>query len=233
MNSHLRKDLERLKTRIMGVAVAVEENLRKSVKALRELSEELALDVCRTDAEIDKMEVETEEECLKILALHQPVASDLRFVITVLKINNELEHIGDMAANVAKRIPFIKRETPVEIPFGLEKMTSGTLAMLKDGIDSFLREDERLAIRVCEDDESIDAENRACYGRVKEAIAQNPRNAMAEINYLLVSKSFERIADLCTNIAEDIIYMKHSIIVRHNLKAAIEEMGAMQSQRGQ
>lgn len=224
MNAHLRKDLERLKAQIVREAIAVESNLRKSVKALRELSPKIAEEVVGADYDIDKMEVDVEEECLKILALHQPVASDLRLVITVLKINNELEHIGDVAVNIAKRIPFIAAERGSEIPFDLDMVTSRAVYMLKCAIDSFLEEDEHLALGVCRDDEIIDGENRKCYGKVKEAVAKNPSSAMLQINYLLVSKSLERIGDLCTNIAEDIIYMKRSIIVRHNLKNAIKEI---------
>lgn len=224
MNSHLRHDLEKLKNRILKVAINVEENVRRCVVALRELSEPLADNVISADFEIDKMEVDTEEECLKILALHQPVASDLRFVVTVLKINNELEHIGDMAVNIAKRINFIKAQPKISIPFDLEKMATRTIYMLKSSIDAFLKGDELLALGVCEDDEIIDEENRKCYGSVESGIKAAPDSAMTEINYLLVSKSFERIADLCTNIAEDVIYMKHSIIVRHNLKSAANDI---------
>ena len=224
MNSHLRHDLKQLKDRLLKVAIAVEENVRKSVRAITELSEPLAREVDSADAGIDKMEVDTEEECLKILALHQPVASDLRFVVTVLKINNELEHIGDVAANVAKRAIMLKSQPKIEIPFDLDKMASRTIYMLRSSIDAFLRGDELLAIGVCEDDEIVDSENRRCYGAVERGVKSAPETAMAEINYLLVSKCFERIADLCTNIAEDVIYMKHSIIVRHNVKAAAEEI---------
>lgn len=224
MNAHLRKDLERLKAQIVREAIAVESNVRKSVKALRELSVKLAEEVVKSDYDIDKTEVDIEEECLKILALHQPVASDLRLVITVLKINNELEHIGDVAVNIAKRIPFMVSEELSEVPFDLETVTSRAVYMLKCSIDSFLEEDEHLALGVCRDDEIIDNENRKCYGKVREIIEKNPQSAMLQINYLLVSKSLERIGDLCTNIAEDIIYMKRSIIVRHNLENAIKEM---------
>jgi len=224
MNSHLRKDLEKLKAQILKVAISVEENVRKSVRALRELSPDLANEVINFDYDIDKMEVDTEEDCLKILALHQPVASDLRFVITVLKINNELEHIGDMASNIAKRVSYIRTEKPVQIPFDIETMTSRTVYMLKTSIDAFLQYDELLAIGVCSDDSIVDEENRRCYGNVNSGIKENPEGAMAYINYLLVSKSLERIADLCTNIAEDIIYMKRSLIVRHNLSDAIEKI---------
>ncbi|OLA84618.1 MAG: phosphate transport system regulatory protein PhoU [Verrucomicrobia bacterium CAG:312_58_20] len=220
MNAHLVKDLDKLKAQILRVAAAVEENVRKSVRALRELSAPLAEDVVYSDRKIDEMEVETEEECLKILALHQPVASDLRFVITVLKINNELEHIGDMSANIARRVPFLLRGGKAPIPFDIDKMTSRTVYMLKSSIDAFLNGDEHLAVGVCSDDSIVDEENRRCYGNVASGIAENPEAAMVYINYLLVSKSLERIADLCTNIAEDVIYMKRSLIVRHNLDEA-------------
>ena len=218
MNSHLRKDLENLKARILRVALAVEENVTRSARAIRELSEDLARAVIERDAVIDKMEVDTEEECLKILAVHQPVASDLRFVVTVLKINNELEHIGDMACNIVKRIRFIKDVPIPSIPFDLDKMSYHSIKMLKDSLDAFLREDEFLALKVCQDDRIIDDENRNCYLNVGRLISSNGASAMTQINYLLVSKAFERIADLCTNIAEDVIYMKYSLIVRHNIK---------------
>ena len=220
MNTHLRKDMDRLKAKILNLSSEVENNVRRAVKALRELSEPLAFDVVKRDKNIDELEVETEEECLKILALHQPVASDLRFVVTVLKINNELEHIGDVAANIAKRVPYIKANAAVDIPFDIETMTSRTVYMLKSSLDAFLSGDEILAIGVCHDDEIVDEENRKCYGKVEVSIGRNPESAMAYINYLLVCRSLERIADLCTNIAEDVVYMERSIIVRHNLAEA-------------
>lgn len=173
MNAHLVKDLDKLKAQILRVAAAVEENVRKSVRALRELSAPLAEDVVYSDRKIDETEVETEEECLKILALHQPVASDLRFVITVLKINNELEHIGDMSANIARRVPFLLRGGKAPIPFDIDKMTSRTVYMLKSSIDAFLNGDERLAVGVCSDDSIVDEENRRCYGNVASGIAEN------------------------------------------------------------
>lgn len=224
MNSHLRKDLDKLKTQILNVAACVETNVRKSVKALRELSEPLAEEVILYDREIDEMEVNTEEECLKILALHQPVASDLRFVITVLKTNNELEHIGDMAANIAKRVFYIRKERHIAIPFDIETMTTRTIYMLKSSLDAFISGDVMLALGVCEDDEIVDQENRKCYGNIEAAIKNDSESAMANINYLLVCRSLERIADLCTNIAEDVIYMERSMIVRHNLDERINEL---------
>lgn len=224
MNSHLVRDLEALKKRLLTLAMRVEENMLKSVRSLRAMSENMADEVVVSDKLIDSLEVDIEEDCMKILALHQPVASDLRFVITVLKINGELEHIGDVAANIAKRVGYIRAEDKVEIPFDFETMTTRTVYMLKTAIDAFLRQDSALALGVCSDDEIVDMANRECYSKVREIISKNPRSAMCCINWLLVSKSLERIADMCTNIAEDVIYMRHSIIARHNIKAASEQI---------
>ncbi len=220
MNMHLKKDMDKLKVQMLSLAGRVEENVRKAVKALRELSMPLADDVIKNDKLIDESEVAIEEECLKILALHQPVASDLRFVITVLKINNELEHIGDMAANIAKRVVYLKCENKVTIPFNLEAMATRTVYMLKSSLDAFISSDEILALGVCNDDDLVDEENKKCYVNLGILIKSDSNNAMSYINYLMACRSLERIADLCTNIAEDVIYMKRSIIVRHNLKEA-------------
>ncbi len=225
MNSHLRKDMEKLKQRILKVATASEEILETSLRALKELSLPLAAKVIDADRNVDLMEIDAEEECMKILALHQPVAGDLRFVVTVLKINSELEHIADIAVNIAKRVSYIGAAR-ADIPFNLDMMTGHVLEMMKNSVDAFLRSDEYLAIQVCKADEFIDAENRKAYANVAKASAENPRFAMTHMNYLLVSRSIERIADLCTNIAEDVIYMKRSIIVRHNLQKSIEEIEA-------
>lgn len=224
MNTHFRKDMDRLKARLIELAMAVEENTRRSVKALRDLSPKLAREVVELDMKIDMLEVDVEEECLKILALHQPVAGDLRFVVTVLKINNELEHIGDTACNIAKRVEFMASD-PVRVipPLDIETMSSRMLWMLKNALDAFLSGDESLAYGVCEDDEIVDAENRMTYSRVEKGIKNDPSSAMAQLNYLTVSRMFERAADLCTNIAEDVIYMKSGEIVRHNMREAVRK----------
>ncbi len=224
MNSHLVRDLDSLRKRLLTLATRVEENMLKSVRALRSMSEAMADEVVVSDKLIDSLEVDIEEECMKILALHQPVASDLRFVVTVLKINGELEHIGDVAANMAKRVGYIRAEEKAEIPFDFETMTTRTVYMLKTAIDSFLRQDSALALGVCSDDEIVDSANRQCYSKVRRIISENPKSAMLCINWLLVSKSLERIADMCTNIAEDVIYMRHSIIARHNISAAAKQV---------
>jgi phosphate transport system regulatory protein PhoU len=222
MNAHLRKDMEKLKSQILTLAALVEDNVRRSIIALRELSPQLAKDAVKADRKIDETEVEIEEECLKILALHQPVARDLRFVVTVLKINNELEHIGDMAANIAKRVPHILAE--IKIPFDIDTMTSLAIQMLKNSLDAFLSADEILALKVCRDDDAVNDENRKCYINVEKFIRHSPMDTMAYLNYLLVCRSIERIGDLCTNIAEDVIYMKRSIIVRHNIADAEKQI---------
>lgn len=222
MNTHLRKDLDKLKERVLKLAGIVEENVGQSLNALNDLSVKAALEVIEQDKLVNEMEVDIEDECLKILALHQPVASDLRFVVTVLKINAELEHISDIAVNIARRIEFMESRSSEGRPINLEKMCAKIVDMLKQSVDSFVRGDEQLAIKVCQDDEYIDREHKNTYGQVSSAISKNPELSMSYVSYLMASRSLERIGDLCTNIAEDVIYMKRSIIVRHNIQKAVE-----------
>jgi len=220
MNTHLVKDIDKLKIKILNMALRVEENVINGVKALREVSLPLAKEVISVDKIIDELEVEIEEDCLKILALHQPVASDLRFVITVLKINNELERIADMASNIALRVQYINVDKKFRIPFDIVSMSGDAIKMLKNSLNAFIRGDEKLALEVCLADDAIDNENKKCYASAEQCIKEDVESTGTFINYLLVCKSIERIADMCTNIAEDVIYMKRSLIVRHNLAEA-------------
>jgi phosphate transport system protein len=156
-----------------------------------------------------------EEECLKILALHQPVAIDLRFVIAVLKINNDLERIGDLAVNIAERALFLTSQKPVDIPFDFMGMSEKTKIMLKMSLDALVNMDAKMAHDVCALDDGVDAINRRMYQQVQEGILENPEQIGSLIHCLSTSRHLERIADHATNIAEDVIYMVAGEIVRH------------------
>ncbi|MFQ6609175.1 MAG: phosphate signaling complex protein PhoU [Fidelibacterota bacterium] len=215
MTRHLQREIERLKKLILSVGTMVEESLRNSVLALSRRDPELAKKVIRGDSEIDLLEVEVEEECLKILALYQPVAIDLRFIISVLKINNDLERIGDLASNIAKRANALAVKQPIPIPQSIPQMTEIVQSMLKDSLDSLVNIDNKLAENVCKADDKVDQIHSAMYQKVQELITSDVENIDLYIQLLGISRYLERAADHMTNIAEDVIYMIGGEIHRH------------------
>ena len=217
MPVRLQKELQKLKMRILSLGTMVEERVRMAIKAVETRDEKLAKRIIEMDREIDENEVEVEEECLKILALHQPVAVDLRFITAVIKINNDLERIGDQAVNISQRVVSIARRPPVTVPFDYKLMTEKTEAMLRESLDALVNLDADLAHKVCLKDDEVDDINREIYDKVKEAISSHPRRVGYFINLLLVSRHLERIADLTTNIAEEVIYMVEGEISRHRM----------------
>ncbi len=220
MSSHLKRDLEGLERRLLLLAAQVEEAVRRSITSLLDRRMELAEKVIDGDAEIDRREVELEEECLKALALHQPVASDLRFVTACLKINNDLERIGDLAANIAERtVSFLARSRGLPVPERFGPMMETTANMLRESIDAFVRGDARLARHVYREDDQVDQGNRASIAELLEAMHTDPTSIDPALELFSVSKTLERIADHATNIAEDVIYMVEGDIVRHRMKS--------------
>ena len=176
----------------------------------------MAREVRQRDADVDQREVEVEEECLKILALYQPVAVDLRFIVSALKINNDLERIGDLAVNIARKARALAAVPPVAIPFDLAGMSEKTQAMLRDSLDAMVNLDAKLASEVCGRDDEIDRMKRDIRRQVEEMIAADPAQTKVLLRLLAVSRNLERIADLATNIAEDVIYMVDGKIIRHH-----------------
>ena len=215
MSAHLKKEIEHLKKELLTLCGMVEEHLWQAVKSIKKRDVNLAQEVIDGDIDIDQMEVKVEEECLKILALYQPVAIDLRFIITALKINSDLERIGDLAVNIAERSLFLSTQKPVDMPFDFELMAEKTQAMLKKSLDALVNLDSALAKEVCGADDEIDSMNRKMYDQVKKQTKQAPENIEILIHLLSISRHLERIADHATNIAEDVIYMIKGDIVRH------------------
>ena len=212
---HLRKEIDLLKKLLLSLSGQVEENLWRAVRAFEARDHDLAEEVIARDAEIDVREVELEEECLKALALHQPVATDLRFIVSVLKINNDLERIGDLAVNVAQRARFLAEQPEGHAVFDLPGMATRVQGMLRRSLDALVNMDPAAARAVCVEDDEVDAIHRQTYKLVRDAIRENPAQMDALIHVLSTSNHLERIADLATNIAEDVIYMVEGHIVRH------------------
>jgi phosphate transport system protein len=215
MIRHLQTELEKLKRRILTLGTNVEERVRMAIRAIEKLDADLAQKIIESDKEIDEAEVEIEEECLKIIALHQPVAVDLRFISAVIKINNDLERIGDMAVNIAERVASIAKRPPVNVPIDYSIMGEKVEAMLKNSLDSLVNLDSDLAYKVTLADDEVDEMKRKIYDIVKDAIRQYPDRSGYLINLLLISRHLERIADHATNIAEEVIYLIEGVIPRH------------------
>ena len=215
MSVLLHHEMDRLKKSILTLGAAVEDGLRQAVKALQEKDEKIAQTVIESDHEIDTMEVDLEEECLKLLALHQPVATDLRFIVAVLKINNDLERIGDLAVNIAERARFLAYKPPVTVSLDFSSMADAVQKMLKKSLDALVNMDEKLACEVIDTDDQVDSMNRNMYQQIQKAVADKPDQIESLIHLLSTSRHLERIADQTTNIAEDVIYMIQGKIVRH------------------
>ncbi len=215
MKRHLQRELENLKRQILSLGAMVEERVRTAIHAFETRDGGLAQQVIDADEEIDEAEGEVEEECLKILALHQPVAVDLRFINAVTKINNDLERVGDEAVNIAERVANISRRVPVKVPFEYGEMAQKTEAMLQKSLDSLVNLDADLAYEVCLSDDEVDDINRDIYDKIKDVIKEHPGRVGYLINLLFIARHLERIADHATNIAEEVIYMVEGEIPRH------------------
>jgi len=215
MSVHLQREISNLKKSILTLGATVEERLREAVFSVVNRNRERAERVVEADVEIDRIEVRIEEECLKILALYQPVAIDLRFIVAVLKINNDLERIGDLAANIAKSGSFIASEPGVCGLFHIPEMSQKAQAMLANSLDALVNSDTERARKVCADDDEVDELLRDSYSLVWEGVSADIKTLRCASRHLDVSRHLERIADLATNIAEDVIYMIEGQIIRH------------------
>jgi phosphate transport system protein len=215
MTKHIARQIDGLKERILKVGTLVEEAISKSISALINRDAALAQRVIANDEEIDRMEVEVEEECLKILALYQPVAADLRFVVAVLKINNDLERMGDLARNIAKRVNQLAGGKAYTLPPEIRTMAMQAQDMVKECLDAVVKADPLLARQVREEDDAVDEARQRIRKRIIQGIKDNPDDVENLLRINSVSKHIERIADMATNIAEDVIYMVQGDIVRH------------------
>ncbi|MCK4683410.1 MAG: phosphate signaling complex protein PhoU [Pirellulales bacterium] len=215
MARHIEHQIAQLKNSILQFGTIVEESISRSNTALFKQDVELAQKVIADDTEIDRLEVELEEECLKVLALYQPVAADLRFVVAVLKINNDLERIGDLASNIAKTVSQLTITGPLELPEEISSMAKQVEEMVKNSLDAVVKADPDLARQVRKEDDIVDAGRHTVRKLVMQQIKKDPEKVEGLLQINSISKHLERIADMATNIAEDVIYMVEGEIVRH------------------
>jgi phosphate transport system protein len=215
MTKHFHSELEKIKKKILSLGALIEDQMHLASKAIKSRDADIARQIIYSDNEIDDMEVEIEEECLKVLALHQPVAVDLRFIIVVIKINNELERIGDQAVNIAERVEILAKKDHMGFIFDYTPMIEKAEFMLKKSLDALVNFDLNMAMLVRVLDDDVDKMKDEAYDQIKNIMKEYPGRIGYLINLFLISRHIERIADHATNIAEEVIYLIEGEIVRH------------------
>jgi phosphate transport system protein len=219
MSKHLERDLDHLQRNILTLAAAVEEALYRGIRSLQERDVALAEQVIAGDEPIDNQENDVEEECLKMLALHQPVAVDLRRIAAILKINNDLERMADLAVDIAERALTLARPPHIPVPEGLQRMTDLTTSMVRQSLDAFVNLDTTLARRVIRLDDEVDRYNDEIISELSQVMQQAPEMVEPGLSMFSAVRHLERIADHATNIAEDVVYLVEGTIVRHRPEA--------------
>ncbi|MFN7892811.1 MAG: phosphate signaling complex protein PhoU [Pirellula sp.] len=219
MSLHLSQDLNDAYNSLLRLSGSVEEMIRKSVQSLVERRGTLAAEVIDRDNEVDRGEVRIEEDCLKMLALHQPVAADLRRITTMMKINNDLERMADLACNIAQRADSLCPHPEFPIPSGIDQMATMAISMVRRSLDAFVNRDTEMAFRVIKDDDKVDAKNVEVIEVLNSLMSQNSSQIYAAMHCFSASRHLEQIADHAVSVAEDTIYMVDGVIVRHRWPA--------------
>jgi len=214
MAGHLQRAIEKIKKEILSLGAMVEDRFQKAIYAVKTGDLELAKKIIDTDFQIDEREVEMEEDCLKILALYQPVATDLRFLVAVIKINNDLERIADYAANISRRF-ITSSQDPNKFKYDYTSMADQAAKMLRMSLDALVQMDVDMAYDVRDMDEDVNIMRNDAYDSMKKDIQKHPEMVGEIINMYLISRHLERIGDHTTNIAEEVIYLIEGEIIRH------------------
>ena len=215
MRIHLQRDLESLEREVLAQSSLVEEMIYRASQAIRRNRPELVSEIMDQEQLVDENEVRIEEDCLKILALHQPVAKDLRRTASILKINNDLERMADLAVNIVERAQVLSQQTKFSVPEALDRMAEVAVSMVKRALDAFVNLDVDLAREVCQSDDEVDDLNREVIVEVQRVMGQQPELIEPALSLFSASRHIERIADHATNIAEDVIYLVDGEIARH------------------
>ena len=222
MTIHLHRDLEALKSSVLAMGGVVEQALELSLRAVMSRQREPAEIVAHGDDAIDERELQLEEDCLKALALHQPVAGDLRFIVAIMKVNNDLERVGDLALNIAERALDLLEKPPLPQVQDLQPMAEMCSTMLRESLDSLVNQDPEIARRVIATDERVDEMHAERFRQVQDLMRESPDRIDAATQILSLSRYLERIADHATNIAEDVVFMIDGAIIRHQHEDAAE-----------
>ena len=217
MQRHFHEELDALKQTLLAMGGLVEDQIRRVMRALIDRDGDLAQEVIERDRQVNAYDVEIDEKCVELLALHQPTAGDLRFITTTLKIVTDIERIGDQAVNIAQRALELGREPQLKPYVDLPRMAEKAQRMVKESLDAFVSRDTALAREVCAEDSEVDALREQVFRELLTFMMEDPRTIPRAIRLILISRFLERVADHATNIAEMVIYMVESKMVRHTL----------------
>lgn len=218
MERHFDEELKGLKEKLIKMSSLVSDAISLAVKSLVERRVELAQQVINSDDAINMMEIEIDDTSIKLLALYQPEAKDLRFITSATKINSDLERMGDQAVNIAELAQNLLKSPPLKPLIDIPKMAEMAQSMLKDSLDAFINGDTALAKGVCERDDAVDNLNNQLYKELLGYMAQDPKNIERALDLILVARNLERIADLSTNICEDVIYISSGRVIKHHFE---------------
>ncbi len=217
MQRHFHEELEALKQTLLAMGGLVEDQIRRVMRALVERDDALAREVIERDQQVNAYDVEVDETCVSLLALHQPAAGDLRFITTAMKIVTDLERMGDQAVNIAQRVLELNREPQLKPYIDLPRMASSAQLMVKQSLDAFVARDTELARRVCGEDAEVDALKEQIFRELLTFMMEDARTIPRAIRLILISRFLERVADHATNVAEMVIYLVDAKMVRHTL----------------
>jgi phosphate transport system protein len=217
MQRHFHEELDALKQTLLAMGGLVEDQIRRVMIALLERDGALAQEVIERDRQVNAYDVEIDEKCVELLALYQPTAGDLRFITTAMKIVTDLERIGDQAVNIAQRALELNQEPQLKPYIDLPRMAEKAQRMMKESLDAYVGRDTGLARRVCAEDSDVDALKEQIFRELLTFMMEDARTIPRAIRLILISRFLERVADHATNIAEMVIYMVESKMVRHTL----------------
>ncbi|MCH7519050.1 MAG: phosphate signaling complex protein PhoU [Candidatus Dadabacteria bacterium] len=212
----LEEEINKLKKMLFEMASSAEEMIAKSIKALQENNMILAEEIIQSDDKVNEMEIEIDNQCIRILALFHPEAEDLRTVTMIMKINNDLERIGDHAVNIAEKVIYLADKPPVKPLIDIPKMAEKAIEMLQESLDSFVNKDAELAIQVCKKDDEVDALEPQIVRELITYMISDPQTIDRALTLIFIARALERVADLATNIAEDTYYIASGKILKHH-----------------
>jgi phosphate transport system protein len=215
MERHLDVELNDLKNKLLLMGGSVESQLQDVLQALTERNSALAIRVVENDLPVNKLDVEIDEACLRLLALHQPAAGDLRFITTTMKISAELERMSDLAENIAERAIELNKEPQLKPYIDIPRMAELTIQMVKECLDAFVNRDAKLARKVCRDDDFVDDLTEQLFRELVSFMLEDPRTITRAVRLTFIGKYYERIADHATNVAELVVYLVEGKIIRH------------------